>query len=118
MTRGLWLAGGLIALALAAVGIVLPLLPTVPFLLLAAFCFARSSERLHRWLLDHPRFGPPIRQWEERGAIGRRAKWIATVSMAGSVMIALWLGLPGWVVAVQAAVLAAVAVFIWTRPEA
>ena len=118
MRRGLWLAGGLLALALAAVGLLLPLLPTVPFLLLAAFCFARSSDRLHRWLLGHPRLGPPIRQWEERGAIGRQAKWVASLSMLGSVGLAVWLGLPGWVVAVQAATLAAVTVFIWTRPEA
>lgn len=117
MTRGLWLAGGLVALGLGAVGVVLPLLPTVPFLLLAAFCFARSSERLHQWLLGHHTFGPPIRDWEERGAIGRRAKWIATVSMAGSVIVTLGLGLPGLAVAVQVVVLTAVGVFIWTRPE-
>lgn len=118
MTRGLWLAGGFAALLLGAVGVVLPLLPTVPFLLLAAFCFARSSERLHGWLLDHPTFGPPIRDWEQRGAIGRKAKVIALISMAGSVVMTLWIGMPGWAVAVQAAVLVAVAVFIWTRPEA
>ena len=117
MTRGLWLTGGCVALGLGAVGVVLPLLPTVPFLLLAAFCFARSSERLHRWLLEHETFGPPIRDWEERGAIGRRAKWLATVGMAGSVGVGLWLGLPGLAVVVQAGLLAAVALFIWTRPE-
>lgn len=117
MTRGLWLAGGVTALALGAVGVVLPLLPTVPFLLLAAFCFARSSERLHRWLLDHPAFGPPIRDWEERGAVGRKAKWIATLSMAGSVAVTSFLGMPVWAVAVQAVILFAVALFIWTRPE-
>lgn len=118
MTRGFWLAGGIVALALGMVGVVLPLLPTVPFLLLAAFCFARSSELLHGWLVNHPRLGPPIRDWEERGAIGRKAKGIALISMAGSVVMTLWIGMPGWAVAVQAAILVAVAVFIWTRPEA
>jgi len=118
MTRGFWLVGGLLALALGAIGIFLPLLPTVPFLLLAAFCFARSSETLHRWLLDHATFGPPIRAWEERGAIRRGAKWVASLSMAASVGLTLWLGLSGWVVGSQAAALAAVAAFIWTRPEA
>lgn len=117
MTRGLWLAGGFIALGLAVVGIVLPLLPSVPFLLMAAFCFARSSQRLHRWLLDHETLGPPIQNWEERGAIGRKTKWLAIVSMAGSVGVALWLGLPGLTVAAHAALLVAVGVFIWTRPE-
>jgi uncharacterized membrane protein YbaN (DUF454 family) len=56
------------------VGIALPLVPYLPFLLMAAFCFALSSKRLHRSLLDHETLGPPIQNWEERGAIGRKAK--------------------------------------------
>lgn len=117
MRRGLWLAGGVAALMLGAVGVVLPLLPTVPFLLLAAFCLARSSGRLHRWLLDHRTFGPPIRDWQSTGAIRRKAKWLATVSIAGAFAVSVWLGLGPAVLGVQGAVLFAVALFIWTRPE-
>ncbi|MEY4696530.1 MAG: hypothetical protein RIT14_958 [Pseudomonadota bacterium] len=117
MTRGLWLLGGLAALALAAVGVVLPLLPTVPFLLLAAFCFARSSERLHSWLLNHPVFGPPIMDWEERGAISRRAKWLASASILAALGSAVLFGFAPWVIGLQILVLSAVLIFIWSRPE-
>lgn len=117
MTRGLWLAGGLISLCLGVVGIVLPLLPTVPFLLLAAFCFARSSMRLHRWLLAHPRMGQPIRDWQELGAIGRRAKVLASSSIVAAFGVSVWIGLPGWILLVQGVILTGVTLFIWTRPE-
>ena len=117
MTRGLWLVAGLVALGLGLVGAVLPLLPTVPFLLLAAFCFARSSARLHGWLVGHPRLGPPIRDWEERGAISRRAKLLASLSIAATFAVSVWLALAAWVLAVQGVTLAAVALFIWSRPE-
>ncbi len=72
--RSLWYALGLIALALGIVGIALPVVPTVPFLLLAAGAFARSSPRLERRIMNHPTYGPPVRAWRERGAISRLAK--------------------------------------------
>ncbi len=106
------------ALGLGAVGIVTPLLPTVPFLLLAAFCFARSSKRLHDWLLAHPTLGPPIRDWRRSGAISAKAKRLATLSIAAAFGVSLILALPFWVLAVQAAVLTAVLIFIWRRPDA
>ncbi len=118
IVRALWAAGGALALGLGALGIVTPLLPTVPFLLLAAFCFARSSARLHRWLVDHPTLGPPIREWQHRGAINPKAKRLATVSIAAAFGVSVLLGLPLWVLAAQATVLAAVLVFIWRRPDA
>ena len=116
--RGLWLTLGVASLVLGTVGIFVPLLPTVPFLLLAAFGFARSSERLHHWLLSHPRFGPPISDWRERGAIGHRAKRLATVSIIAAFAISMALGLKPWLLAVQATTLTLVALFIWTRPAA
>lgn len=116
MTRLLWLLGGTVSLSLGVAGIILPLVPTVPLLLLAAFCFARSSERLHDWLLSHPKLGPPIHDWRERGAIGRKAKLLASTSIGVTFAISMLLALPPWVLMVQGAVLAAVAVFIWTRP--
>ncbi|HQU67649.1 MAG TPA: YbaN family protein [Albidovulum sp.] len=109
---------GLLSLALGVIGIFLPIMPTVPFLLLAAVCFANASERLHSWLLSHPLFGPPIQDWNERGAIGRNAKWLATASFAGSIGIAVLLGFGPVVLGVQAFGLIGVAIFIWSRPDA
>jgi hypothetical protein len=115
--RFIWAAFGLIALALGAIGVFLPLLPTVPFMLLAAFCFARSSERLHNWLISHPTFGPSILEWQERGAINPRAKRYATISVVVVFSISLIAQLPWHVLAIQAVTLSCVMLFIWTRPD-
>lgn len=64
---------------LGVIGAFLPILPTTPFMILAAGCFARSSPRLEAWLLSHPVFGPMLRDWRERGAIPQRAKMAAVV---------------------------------------
>ncbi len=66
--RHIWTTLGVAALALGIVGVVVPLLPTTPFLILAAYLFSRGSGRLHAWLVDHPTFGPPIRHWREHRA--------------------------------------------------
>lgn len=116
--RLFWALCGFAALGLGVVGIFLPLLPTVPFLLLAAFCFARSSEHMHLWLTMHPVLGPPIRDWQASGAISLRAKRLATASMAVVLVLSFTLGVQPLIVAVQAVVLGCAALFIWTRPSA
>ena len=90
VTRYLWLAAGWVALALGAIGIVLPLLPTVPFVILAAYCFSRGSKHVEKWLLDHPRLGPIILDWREHHAVPLRAKQLAIAMMASSCALMWW----------------------------
>lgn len=94
--RALWVAAGVLALVTGIVGIFVPLLPTTPFVLLAAFCFARSSPRLEAWLLAHPRFGPMVRNWRERHAIPLRAKQLAWTMMTLAAVWSWWVIESGW----------------------
>ncbi len=115
--RVLWLLGGLTCVAVGAVGVVLPLLPTTPFLLVATYCFARSSERLNRWLLNHRTFGPLIENWQKYGSIDRRSKKISLIVIVLTPIITLMIGVPWWALAAQLVVLGLSATFILTRPN-
>ena len=115
--RALWFCLGVTATGLGLVGAVLPLLPTTVFLILAAFAFARSSPRLHAWLVGHPRFGPAIVNWQTHGSISRNAKIAAMAAMAVSLLITWALGAAEWILALQALVLVTVAAFILSRPN-
>ena len=116
--RALWFAGGMVALALGLIGVALPLLPTTPFILLAAFAFARSSERWHHWLVTHRVFGPMIENWQATGAIAPRAKRMAILAMAAAFGLSAAFGLAYWILAVQFLCMAGAASFILTRPDA
>lgn len=118
MIRIFWGGLGGISVGLGAAGVVLPLVPTTPFMLLAAYCFARSSPRLECWLLEHPRFGPTIRDWRAHRSISHRGKMLAVVAIGLTFALSVALRLPGGVLTIQAIVLSAVSLFILTRPTA
>lgn len=117
IARLAWGALGIAALAAGTAGIFLPLLPTVPFYILAAFAFARSNSAWEQRLLDHPRFGPPVRAWRERGIVSRTGKLAATGAFGVSIALGfLFLAMP-WFLA-PPAVAAICLAWLWTRPEA
>ena len=115
--RAFWLVVGIISFALGIIGVFLPLLPTVPFMILAAFAFARANRRWEAWLLAHPGFGPHIRAWRERGAISRQGKWAGVLALLASAGLGVFL-LGGWVQWLPAAIAVASGGFILTRPTA
>lgn len=113
--RSLWLLGGGLALATGLVGVLVPLLPTAPFILLAAFCFSRGSERYEHWLLAHPRMGPLVRDWRANHAVPLRAKQMAWGMMTVSSALAWW-ALPAHVRWIPAVCCALVAAWLWSLP--
>lgn len=113
-----YLGLGYFFVALGFVGAFLPVLPTVPFLILAAACFARSSPRLEAWLLGHPHFGPALMRWRERGAIPRRAKLLSCASMSVGYGVFWFAAGPGLLQASLVALLMmAGAAYVISRPE-
>ncbi|MCO5108314.1 MAG: YbaN family protein [Burkholderiaceae bacterium] len=117
VTIALWRALAIACVALALLGTVLPVLPTVPFLLVAAWAGSRGWPRLEAWLLEHPKHGPAIRRWRDHGAVPRRAKWFATATMLLSAAILALSGAPPWVKVAVPGLMASVAAWLWMRPE-
>jgi hypothetical protein len=113
--RPVWLLAGAGALLLGLIGIFLPLLPTTPFVLLAAFCFARGSARWEHWLLTHRQLGPIVRDWRQHRAVPLRAKQLATVMMTASSLWAAWTLASLWRY-VPAVSCALVAWWLWRLP--
>jgi len=115
--RSLLIVAGSLSLALGVIGAFLPLLPTVPLVLLSAYCFARSSDRLHNWLLTHPMFGRILRDFEAGNGIERRIKVRAIVLIWISMGFSCWLLDRMMVCIVLAVIGAAVSWNIWRQPE-
>ena len=114
--RLVYLIIGVILTPIGIAGVILPGLPGTIILILAAACFARSSPRLERWLITHPRFGPAIVDWRERGAIALHSKIIALLAMAGSGVLTVLSGAPDFVKWGSLIALAGAALFVSTRP--
>jgi uncharacterized membrane protein YbaN (DUF454 family) len=115
--RWLWWLLAYASLALGLIGIVVPGLPTVPFVLLSAFAAARGSQRLYRWLLSHRQFGPIVRDWQAHGAVSRRSKWLATTMMSACAVIMFLTAPKLWMAATGTSIMAIVATWLWLRPE-
>lgn len=113
-----WSILGFAALGCGAIGVVLPLLPTTPFVLLAAFAFAKSSPRMRRWLEEHRIFGPMIADWERHGAIATRYKLLACSIMGVALIGSLVAGIPMKVFFIQVVIMALAATYVLTRPSA
>lgn len=115
--KALWFLCGMVALALGVIGIFLPLLPTTPFLILAAACFARSSQRMHDWLYAHPKLGPSLRNWRDNRAISPKAKRMAVLAMILAFAVSVIFVRNLLVLGLQGLVLSLVALWIVTRPD-
>ena len=116
MVRATLILAGHASLAIGVIGIFVPLLPTTPFVLLAAICYSHGSERFHTWLLEHPRFGPMIHSWREHGAIGIRAKLVGATMVVLSISYSVYRLDSPWS-AVALLIGATVLCFILSRPS-
>ncbi|MES2582553.1 MAG: YbaN family protein [Pseudomonadota bacterium] len=114
-----WLLRALavLSLALGFLGLFLPVLPTTPFILLAAWAAARSSPRLLAWLEQHRLFGKMLRDWRQGGVVSRKAKWGATTAMSVSAVFLLFTVPKLWAAGVAIACMGSVLVWLWRRPE-
>lgn len=105
--RPIYLICGIMAVGLAVLGAILPIMPTVPFLLVAVFFFARSNPKLEKRILGHPYWGPQVRDWQERRAIARPAKVAAITAMSAGVLFTwLTLGYPWYLASIAILVIA------------
>ena len=115
--RPLLILFGWAMVAIGLVGIAVPGLPTTPFLLVAAWAFAKSSPRFRHWLLTHRLFGPPIEAWQRHGAVPTSAKIVAVATMTASfAYVAFFTSAPWYGVATMGVTLAAIATWLVTRP--
>ncbi|XAH25967.1 YbaN family protein [Xylophilus sp. GW821-FHT01B05] len=115
--RLLLAAFAVLCIALGVVGIFVPGMPTTVFIIMAAWAAARSSPRLHAWLMGHRLFGPLLRNWQNGGRMSRRAKWSATAAMAFCALILLATTQRVWAASLALACMDGVLAWLWCRPE-
>lgn len=117
LKRGMYLVVGLCSLLLGLIGIAVPLLPTVPFILLAAFCFARSNQRLHNWLMTHPWFADALQDWDRERAIRKGLKKKAYIATSVSFLVSIVIVPLIWVKVMLACMLTGLLLYLRCIPE-
>lgn len=116
-TRTIWWIVGWVSLITGLIGVVLPVLPTTPLMILAAFAFSKGSPKMRKWLLDHRFFGDAIREWEAHGAIPPRYKAMACGLMAVTFGVSVYMGLRPVLLIIQASCMIPAALFVLSRPS-
>lgn len=106
-----------VSVGLALIGAVLPLVPTTPFLLMAAWSAGRGSPRVANWLDNHRHFGPMINGWQQHGAVPVAAKWLACLLLGSSWLTLWWAGASIWLLGLLAVFFILLAAFLMTRPS-
>ena len=114
----LWRLVAAVALALGIIGLFLPVVPTVPFVLLAAWASSKGWPQLEQYLLNHEHFGPHIRSWREHGAVSRRAKYLAAAMISGSIALLWLLPLHRVMQTGLSVIMISVIIWLWMRPDA
>lgn len=113
-----WRTLVLVFVIFAAIGAVLPGMPTTVFLILAAWAASKGWPQMDAWLLNHPKYGATLRQWREHGTVPRKAKCWASLMMLLSGVVMLFTPAPFWVKVFTNLVMLSVAIWLWQRPEA
>ena len=117
MSRIVWFSLGSLALLVSVIAVPVPVLPTTPFVILAAYCFGKGSPRVERWLLENPTFGPMIADWRAYGAIRLKYKIIGAVAMVLLLGLSVLMQVKTPYLIIQALCMAGAALYVWTRPN-
>lgn len=112
-----WRSLVVIFVILGFIGAVLPGMPTTVFLILAAWAASKGWPQMDEWLLNHPKYGPTLRDWRASGTVPRKAKWLATMMMSISGIIMLFTSAPFVIKVFTNVVMVVVAIWLWFRPE-
>ena len=112
-----WRTLVVIFITLGVMGAILPGMPTTVFLILAAWAASKGWPEMDEWLLNHPKYGPTLRDWRAHGTVPRKAKWIASIMMLISAIIMLFTNAPFWVKVFTDTTMLIVAIWLWLRPE-
>lgn len=112
-----WRTLVVIFIILGIIGAILPGMPTTVFLILAAWAASKGWPEMDAWLLNHPKYGPTLRDWRAHGTVPRKAKWIASIMMLISGILMLFTNAPLWVKIFTDSIMLIVAIWLWLRPE-